>query len=134
MPRLLLLFWEKLMPCCCLPEDDTVVFPEQLAAELQVFDVDASGRSSRAAFPVLSQVSQVQARRFVYVGAPSITLLCHMAASPSCLKGDSFGQGPDLCRGKVCQAVRGASCGWRRQHVPCDVWRGSVECRLKGRC
>ncbi|OLP97086.1 Chondroitin sulfate synthase 1 [Symbiodinium microadriaticum] len=37
--------------------DDTVVFPEQLAAELQVFD----------------------ARRFVYVGAPSITLLCHMA-------------------------------------------------------
>ncbi|CAE6954943.1 Chsy1 [Symbiodinium sp. CCMP2592] len=37
--------------------DDTVVFPQQLEAELQVFD----------------------ARRFVYVGAPSITLLCHMA-------------------------------------------------------
>ncbi|CAE7507579.1 Chsy1 [Symbiodinium natans] len=37
--------------------DDTVVFPNQLAAELQVFN----------------------AEQFVYVGAPSVTLLCHMA-------------------------------------------------------
>lgn len=39
-------------------QDDALVFPSQLAKELELFD----------------------ARRHVYLGAPSVTLLCHMAA------------------------------------------------------